>query len=41
MEWGFYDTPYGPAFVTQGAGESGAKIRFLTSPEVVVLKIGF
>lgn len=39
MEWGFYDTPYGPAFITQGVGESGAKIRFLTAPEVVILDL--
>ncbi len=39
MEWGFYNTPYGQAFITQGAGESGAKIRFLTTPEVVILDL--
>lgn len=41
MEWGFYNTPYGLAFITQGVGESGAKIRFLTSPEVVILELEF
>jgi len=39
MEYGFYDTPFGKAFITQGAGESGLKMRFLTRPEIVILDL--
>ncbi|MCR4428000.1 MAG: metallophosphoesterase [Caldiserica bacterium] len=39
MEWGFYNTPLGKAFVSQGVGESGARVRLFTRPEVVIIDL--
>ncbi len=39
MEWGFYQTPLGKAFITQGVGESGARVRLFTFPEVLIIDL--